>query len=361
MHWTAKATPIALLATLGCTSEPSSDGETSTTDATTDVDTDTDADADASDTETDTGEPACPAQTAAELMDCVDPARYADDLEFVADIRVPGTTHWQAVQDMCFDRLAELGYAVELHDYGTGINVLGTRPGTDAADETVIIGAHYDHIPECTGADDNATGVAAALEAARVLAEVPTSRTIVIACWDEEELGLIGSDAHAQATVDDGDTLSAVFALDMIGYANSEPDTQTVPAGFDLLFPEQYANLEANEFRGDFLFWVTDLAMQPIGEAAVGFSAQVGLPELGATLDDDLKKSDLLADLRRSDHASFWDRDLPGMFFNDTANFRYSAYHCADGDDALANVDTDFAVKVTQVVTASAATAAEMP
>lgn len=82
-----------------------------------------------SESETETGdEPACAGQTPAELMDCVDQARYEDDLQFVAEVRNPGSPHWQAVQDLCFDRLTELGYAVELQDYGTGVNVIGTRP-----------------------------------------------------------------------------------------------------------------------------------------------------------------------------------------------------------------------------------------
>src|SRR5690606_4168099 len=79
------------------------------------------------------------------LADCVDGEAWAEDLQFIADVRVPGTGHWQAVQDLCADRLTELGYEVTLHNYGSGVNVIGRRPGTTTPDEIVMVGAHYDH------------------------------------------------------------------------------------------------------------------------------------------------------------------------------------------------------------------------
>lgn len=51
----------------------------------------------------------------------------------------------------------------------------------------VIVAAHYDTVDFCPGADDNGSGVAGALETARVLVAEPHARTLVVACWDEEE------------------------------------------------------------------------------------------------------------------------------------------------------------------------------
>ncbi len=311
--------------------------------------------------ESETGDPpACPGQTPAELMDCVDSQRYREDLEFVSAVRVPGSPHWQAVQDLCADRLTELGYEVTLQAYATGVNVVGLRPGTELANEHVIVGAHYDHIPACSGADDNGTGVAATLELARILADIPTPRTLMITCWDEEELGLIGSAAQAQLALDEGLVITGAFSLDSIGFASTEPNSQVVPDGFNLLFPDEYAELEANEFRGDFLLWVSDDTLTDVGTSLNGFAATLGLPTIGTALSDDLKLSPLLADLRRSDHASFWDLDIPALFFNDTGEFRYPAYHCGDGDDTVDKVTQEFAISVTKVAVATSAVALGM-
>jgi hypothetical protein len=106
-----------------------------------------------------TGADACATGSASALARCVDAAAIARDITFIAEVRAPDTPHWLAVQELCADRLTMLGFTVEMHAYSTGINVIGRLPGTQAPDEVVLVGAHYDHIPGCLGADDNATGV----------------------------------------------------------------------------------------------------------------------------------------------------------------------------------------------------------
>jgi hypothetical protein len=356
--------PVLLCAGVACKSgdDPNADSTSESSATTANAESSESASESESESESETGDdpPACPAQTPAELMDCVDPARHLADLELVSAERVPGSPHWQAVQDLCANRLTELGYEVELQTYATGVNVVGLRPGTDAANEHVIVGAHYDHITGCSGADDNGTGVAAMLEVARILADIPTPRTLMITCWDEEELGLIGSAAQAQLALDEGMVITGAFSLDSIGYASSEPDSQVVPDGFNLLFPTEYAELEANQFRGDFLLWVSDDSMADVGASLNGFAEILGLPTIGTALLDELKTSPLLADLRRSDHASFWDREIPAMFFNDTGEFRYPGYHCNDGDDTVDRVTMEYAINVTKVGVATVAVALGM-
>ena len=90
----------------------------------------------------------------------------------------------------------------------TAGNVLGVLPGSNPvyAHQSVVISAHYDHLgfgwPDShagdrgklhPGADDNASGVAALLELARVLAESRTERTLIFAAFSGEEAGLLGS------------------------------------------------------------------------------------------------------------------------------------------------------------------------
>ena len=88
-----------------------------------------------------------------------------------------------------------------LSDEVRGANVVGVLPGTDPAlaGEAVVIGAHYDHLGRVDGvvypgADDNASGTAVVLGLARAFAAVGgTGRTLVVALFGAEELGLIGS------------------------------------------------------------------------------------------------------------------------------------------------------------------------
>ena len=308
-----------------------------------------------SESSSETGAPPGCAASPQALADCIDLAAYTADLEFIADLRVPGTAHWQAVQDLGADRLDELGFDVQLFDYATGTNVIGTLQGASADAAHVIIGAHYDHIEDCAGADDNATGVAASLELARVLAMGSYDLSITIALWDEEEQGLIGSEAFVQAAQSDGIAVAAYYNFEMIGYASSEPDTQQIPAGFDLVFPEQIAAIEANDNRGDFLFLAGDSDSTDAQVGIVVGANRVDLPVISVVLTPAQKTNDLFNDLRRSDHAPFWDAGFPAIFISDSGEFRNSRYHCFAGEDTVDTLVPSFTDKVMRATVESAA------
>lgn len=81
-----------------------------------------------------------------------------------------------------------------------GFNIIGEIPGTDKADEIVLIGAHFDSWHGATGATDNATGSAAMMEVLRIIKAtgLKPRRTIRIALWGAEENGLIGSRTYVE-------------------------------------------------------------------------------------------------------------------------------------------------------------------
>ena len=83
----------------------------------------------------------------------------------------------------------------------TMFNVVGEIPGTDKADEIVMLGAHFDSWHASTGATDNAAGSAAMMEAMRILKQsgVKLRRTVRIGLWTGEEQGLIGSRDYVAA------------------------------------------------------------------------------------------------------------------------------------------------------------------
>ncbi|MBU1676492.1 M20/M25/M40 family metallo-hydrolase [bacterium] len=233
---------------------------------------------------------------------------------------MPGEEGWQMVQDYLRDELEALGFAVELHDYGTGLNVIGVLEGGDRADELVVASAHYDHIPGCPGADDNASGLAAVLEHARILSEVSFERTLVVAFWDEEEWGLIGSEAWVAEAAARGDDIVSSIVYDTFAYTCNEPECQQLPFGFELLVPDQADELADNEYRGDFTALFGNEAAAATLDALAVHAEDISLSQLSVALSDELIANPAMSDLQRSDHAPFWDAGYPSVFITDTAN-----------------------------------------
>ena len=95
-------------------------------------------------------------------------------------------------------------------------NVVGVIPGTDLADEYVMLSAHFDSWDGGSGATDNATGTVTMMEAMRLLkmAYPQPRRTILVGHWNGEEQGLNGSRAYAKDHPEVTDNLQAVFNQD---------------------------------------------------------------------------------------------------------------------------------------------------
>jgi len=117
-----------------------------------------------------------------------------------------------------------LSYNLEVHlmDFSSsGRNVYAVQYGTNNPDQLYIICAHYDSMPDSTvspGADDDASGCATVLEAARILSQYTSRYTIVYALWDEEEQGLRGSAAYASRAAQQNENIRGVVNIDMIGW-----------------------------------------------------------------------------------------------------------------------------------------------
>jgi Zn-dependent M28 family amino/carboxypeptidase len=121
-------------------------------------------------------------------------------------------------------------------------NVLGRLAGTTHPDETILYGAHWDHLgvgaPDSrgdsiyNGAIDNATGTAAVLELARLFAAAPrTGRSIVFAFWTAEEKGLLGSEYYAANPVYPLDKTVAGFNIDALSATGRARDVLVVGYG----------------------------------------------------------------------------------------------------------------------------------
>lgn len=126
-----------------------------------------------------------------------------------------------------------------------GRNIIATQIGKTNPDDIYIICAHYDTLADYC-ADDNATGTAAVLEAARILSTQCLENTIVYALWDEEEIGLNGSSFYADQAFNNGDNILGVLNLDMMGYDGDAPGTPG-----DNEFDIDYRNLADSEGMKD--------------------------------------------------------------------------------------------------------------
>lgn len=122
-----------------------------------------------------------------------------------------------------FDKFTSFGLQPYYQNWSSTLdNVIAEQEGVLYPNKKVIICGHYDAMPGgialAPAADDDGSGTAAVLEAARVLSQYQFEYTIVYALWDEEEQGLIGSGFYAGAAASNDDTIIAVINLDAIAW-----------------------------------------------------------------------------------------------------------------------------------------------
>lgn len=141
--------------------------------------------------------------------------------------RYSGTSEGDAATLYLRDRLADLGLTATLDSFDWGgtplVNVRADLPGWKLPEEIVLVLAHHDstsdaRLTDAPGADDDATGVAAVLETARVLTPRRFERTIRFLMTGGEEQGLLGSAHDVARAVAEGEQIVAVLNHDMIGY-----------------------------------------------------------------------------------------------------------------------------------------------
>lgn len=203
-------------------------------------------------------------------------------------------------------------------------NIYVEIPGVEHPEEVVVVGAHFDTAPLTPGADDNATGTAAALELARLLRDRSMRRTVRIVFFNLEEIGLIGSTEHAAWThqrIREGkETIVGMLSLEMIGFYTDAPNSQRVP------IPPIPGVFEPPTV-GNFLGVVATQSSAAFARELVRGMREAA-PELKINLVDFIPGAgEAMRDVRRSDHAPFWDLGIPAVLVTDTSEFRNPHYH----------------------------------
>lgn len=205
-----------------------------------------------------------------------------------------------------------------------GKNVIAEMPGYQYPDQKYIICAHYDDEPYndeyAPGADDNATGVAIVLEAARILHEYKFPYTVSFIFFDQEEHDKRGSKYYASNARAAGDSILGVINVDMVGYdsdSNNVADIHTKNIGISRLIGNKLVAINNNYNIGlNFLYYA-----------------------FGATA---------------SDHESFWINGYSAIWLDeDRDNDKNPHYHTSS--DSVQYINQVYFTKIAKVAIASLA------
>ncbi len=249
--------------------------------------------------------------------------------------------HYAALQsaaEYIHNRLREFGYDPATQTYTvngrTVTNLAAQINGVSKPEETIVIGAHYDSVVGTPGANDNASGVAAVLELARLFKSGRPGRTIRFVFFANEEppyfqTNEMGSWVYARQLRRQGVHVAGMIAVETIGFYSNAHGSQHYPSLMSLFYPD----------TGNFIAFVGDPDSRDLLHRCVRvFRQSTDFPSEGAAPPPDMPG------VGWSDHWSFWQQRWPAIMVTDTAPFRYAQYH--QPEDTLNNLDFDKMARV---------------
>jgi hypothetical protein len=187
-----------------------------------------------------------------------------------------------------------------------------------ATRDIFVVGAHYDSVYNCPGANDNGSGVAALLALAKRFAGQRPERTLRFVAFPNEEpmhfqTQLMGSWVYAHRCKERNDPIVGMISLETIGYFSDERGSQVYPLpGLGAIYPR----------TGNFIAFVGNVPSRSLVRQAVGsFRKHARLPSEGTALPASIPG------VGWSDHWAFWQHGYSGIMVTDTAPFRYPHYH----------------------------------
>lgn len=258
--------------------------------------------------------------------------------QWVERLAVPRHMHANArnnawVREQIVAAFRDVGF--EVHLQGRYRNVVALPRATGKP--LVVVAAHYDSVPHCPGADDNASGLAVMLECARTLAAANTVGPVGFLAFNGEEDQLAGSrDFVANGLKELPSPVRLVHVLEMVGFRTEASAPEPFP------FPWTPASLRIPDFIG----LVAKGASNRAARLAASSSAAPGLHVVAARTWGPLHR--WFPDLARSDHFPFWSAGLPALLWTDTGNFRNPNYHRAS--DTPDTLDYRFMREVTELL-----------
>lgn len=232
-------------------------------------------------------------------------------------------------RDYVLGQLAQAGYSPKKRSYqakwmaavknGTEFDnveaVLAAAPADQGG--AWIVGAHYDSAAGTPAADDNASGVAVLIEAARLLKSRKPGRDIRFVAFGTEEppsFGTrnMGSYHYADFVKENGIKVHGMISLEMLGYYNPRRGAQLYPPFLHLFYPD----------HGDYVSVVGNVkSRRLLAGFARGWKAGSDFPLKAAVLPG------VFSGLALSDQLNFWDLGYPALMLSDTAFYRNPNYH----------------------------------
>ena len=276
-----------------------------------------------------------------EILESVASVSEADLRKSVEKLSVP--RHFLTEPDE--NEAAALWIATQLKSWGYDVHLQGHWRNVVALPKKIsgpmtLVGAHYDSVGGCPGADDNASAVAAMLGCARACAG--KSAAIGFVAFNREEDGLLGSRDFVEWLGSSRQfQVKRAHILEMVGFASDEPNSQKVPGGLPIRIPNtgNFLGLLANKDSHGVLDDVLTCASTYLPKLSViGLRVTLGLEQHFPVL-------------LRSDHAPFWANRIPATMWTDTSEFRNPYYH--QPGDKPATLNYPFLRAVTQLLVAS--------
>ena len=219
--------------------------------------------------------------------------------------------------------LIGMGYPVHRQAFQAGrqkvrnIEIVVEPARANAA--TLVVGAHYDSYLDAPGANDNASGTAAVIELARLLADLrhrsPLRIRLVLFVNEEPpffKTGEMGSLVYARRLKRSGEPVLGMFSLETLGFYSDRENSQHYPPPLGLLYPT----------KGDFVAFAGLTSSRHFVRKTVGsFRKVAAFPSVGGTAPA------LVQGIDWSDHWAFEQVGIPALMVTDTAPFRYPHYH----------------------------------
>ncbi len=266
-----------------------------------------------------------------DIVNQVSKQNLTDYIQSLQDFqtRFASTSNCELAGDYIYDFFIQAGIDAEYDSFSfaynySSNNIVGTLEGQVCPSQVVVICAHYDSYSDqpqtlAPGADDNASGTAAVMEAARIFANQSFDFTVRFICFSAEEWGLYGSADYAREARQRGEDIIAVINLDMIAY------TDSIPEDLDII------SNQASEWLADRII-SSSIAYTTLDVSKIVNPAFIW-----------------------SDHSSFWDRGYSAILGIEDIYISNPYYHTIT--DTIDTLNLDF---ITEAAKASLATAADL-